>query len=170
MYGEDGQIELIVEYVRDLTDERNAVLSAELVESQNHALTDLLKQREEEQHRLEQRRTESMNQTIASILRYLRATLDSHSYDLISRQLELLKESMGGPSPEHLLSGQELTIARYIANGYMSKEIAGRMNLSKKTVDYHRSNIRKKLELGPRDDLRQALLAYFSKTGISPLE
>ena len=170
VYGEDGQIELIVEYVRNLTDERNAVLSAELVESQNHALTDLLKQREEEQHRLEQRRTESMNQTIASILRYLRATLDSHSYDLISRQLELLKESMGGPSPEHLLSGQELSIARYIANGYMSKEIADRMSLSKKTVDYHRSNIRKKLELSSKDDLRQALLAYFSKMGISPLE
>ena len=52
----------------------------------------------------------------------------------------------------------------------MSKEIADRMNLSKKTVDYHRSNIRKKLELGPKDDLRQALLAYFSKTGITPLE
>ena len=111
-----------------------------------------------------------MNQSISSILRYLRATLDSHSYDLISRQLELLKESMGGSSPEHLLSGQELTIAREIANGYMSKEIADHISLSKKTVDYHRSNIRKKLELGPKDDLRQALLAYFSKTGISPLE
>ena len=170
VYGEDGQIELIVEYVRDLTDERNAVLSAELIESQNRALTDLLNQRVEEQRRLEQRRTETMNQSISSILRYLRATLDSHSYDLISRQLELLKESMGGPEPEHLLSGQELTIARDIANGYMSKEIADRINLSKKTVDYHRSNIRKKLELGPKDDLRQTLLAYFSKTGISPLE
>ena len=77
---------------------------------------------------------------------------------------------MGGPSPEHLLSGQELSIARYIANGYMSKEIADRMSLSKKTVDYHRSNIRKKLELSSKDDLRQALLAYFSKMGISPLE
>ena len=170
VYGEKGQIEPIVEYVRNLTDERNAVLSAELVESQNRALTDLLNQREEEQRRLEQQRTERMTQSISSILRYLRATLDSHSYDLISRQLELLKASMGVPTPEHLLSGQELTIARDIANGYMSKEIADHMNLSKKTVDYHRSNIRKKLELGPGDDLRQALLAYFSKTGISPLE
>ena len=170
VYGEDGQIELIVEYVRNLTDERNAVLSAELVESQNRVLMDLLNQREEEQLKLEQRRAENMNQSISSVLRYLRATLDSHSYDLISRQLELLKESMGASAPEHVLSGQELAIARSIANGYMSKEIADRMNLSKKTVDYHRSNIRKKLELGPKDDLRQALLAYFSKTGITPLE
>lgn len=38
VYGEDGQIELIIEYVRNLTNERSAVLSAELVESQNRAL------------------------------------------------------------------------------------------------------------------------------------
>ncbi len=118
---------------------------------------------------MEHHRAERMNQSISSVIRYLKATLDSHSYNLISRQLELLKESMGTSAPEHVLSGQELAIARDIANGYMSKEIAGRMNLSKKTVDYHRCNIRKKLELGPKDDLRQALLAYFSKTWISPL-
>ena len=52
----------------------------------------------------------------------------------------------------------------------MSKEIADRVNLSKKTVDYHRSNIRRKLELDQKDDLRQALLSYFSKMGISLLE
>ena len=73
-------------------------------------------------------------------------------------------------TPEQLFSGQELAIARDIANGYVSKEIADHMGLSKKTVDYHRSNIRKKLELGPKDDLRQALRTYFSKAGISPLE
>ena len=52
VYGEDSRIEMIVEYVRDITDERSAALSAELVESQNRALTDLLSQREEEQRRL----------------------------------------------------------------------------------------------------------------------
>lgn len=170
VYGENGQIEMLVEYVRNLTDERSAVLSAELMESQNRALMDLLSQREEERHRLEQQRAENMNQSISSILRYLKATLDSRSYDLIRRQLELLKDAANASAAEQLLSGQELTIARYIANGFMSKEIADRMNLSKKTVDYHRSSIRKKLQLGQKDDLKQALLSYFSKTGISLLE
>ena len=170
VYGEDGQVKLIVEYVRNLTEERAAVLSAELVESQNRALMDMLSQREEEQRRLEQRRAENMNSSISSILRYLKATLDSRSYELISRQLELLKTSMSTTTPEQLFSGQELAIARDIANGYVSKEIADHMGLSKKTVDYHRSNIRKKLELGPKDDLRQALRTYFSKAGISLLE
>ncbi len=150
--------------------ERNAVLSAELVEDQNRALSELLAQREEEHLRLEKKRTESMNQSFTSILRYLRATLDSHSYDLIRRQLGLLKDTKNCSTPEQLLSGQELTIARYIANGFMSKEIADLVNLSKKTVDYHRSNIRRKLELDQKDDLRQALLSYLSKMGISLLE
>jgi len=37
-------------------------------------------------------------------------------------------------------------------------------------VDYHRSNIRRKLELAGEENLRQAILDYFSKTGISRLE
>lgn len=168
VFGENGQVEMIVEYVRDITDERNAVLSAELVEFQNHALCDLLEQKEEEHRRMEQKRSESMNQSFSSILRYLKATLDSHSFDLISRQLELLKNTMSDAVPEEKLSGQELTVARYVAEGYMSKEIADRMNLSKKTIDYYRGSIRKKLELGQSDDLKQAIFAYFAKTGISP--
>ncbi len=170
VYGTNGEIELFVEYVRDMTEERKAALSAELVEAQNRELLDMLNQQEEEHLRLEKKRTESMNQSFASILRYLRATLDSHSYSLIERQMNLLKSAMKGAAPEEKLSGQELTIARYIADGYMSKEIADLMNLSKKTVDYHRSNIRRKLELAGEENLRQAILDYFSKTGISRLE
>lgn len=170
VYKENGEVKLFVEYVRDVTEERKAVLSAELVESQNRELMEMLRQREEEHLRLEKKRTESMNQSFFSILRYLKATLDSHSYSLIERQMNLLKSSMKGSVPEEKLSGQELTIARYIADGYMSKEIADLMNLSKKTVDYHRSNIRRRLELSGEENLRQAILEYFAKAGISRLE
>lgn len=170
MFGEDGKIELLIEYVRDITDARKATLAAELIEAQNRELTNLLNQREKEQYRLEQKRMESINQSFSSILRYLRSVLDSNSFDLIRRQLELTKSNMGSSPPEGKLSGQELTIARYIADGYMSKEIAERMHLSKKAIDYHRSNIRKKLELTQSEDLRQAILVYFAKSGISRLE
>ena len=108
-----------------------------------------------------------MNQSFDSILKYLRATLDSHSFDLVSKHIELLKTSLGGSVPEEKISGQELTIARYIADGYMSKEIAEMMGLSKKTLDYHRGSIRRKLDLSPDDNLKQAVLTYFAKAGIS---
>jgi len=167
--GNDGSIDMFVEYVRDVTEEKRMALSAELVEAQNNELINILNQKEEEQLLLERKRAENMNQSFSSILRYLRSTLDSRSYSLIERQLELLKSTMKGAAVEEKLSGQELTIARYIAQGYMSKEIADFMNLSKKTVDYHRSNIRKKLELTGDVNLRQAVLDYFNQKGISPL-
>ncbi len=170
VYGKDGRIDLFVEYVKDVTEEKRSALSAELVEAQNRELMDMLNQREEEHLRLEKKRTESLNQSFSSILRYLRSTLDSRSYSLIQRQMDLLKSNMAGAVPEEKLSGPDLTVARYIASGYMSKEIADLMGLSKKTVDYHRSSIRKKLELSAKDNLQQAILAYFAKTGISSLE
>ena len=73
-------------------------------------LLDVLNQREEEHLRLEKKRTESMNQSFFSILRYLRPTLDSRSYSLIERQMNFLKSSMAGVVPEDKLSGQELTM------------------------------------------------------------
>jgi DNA-binding CsgD family transcriptional regulator len=50
----------------------------------------------------------------------------------------------------HLLAGfnlspTELMVANYVLRGITSKEIAFRMSISKKSVDFHRSNIRKKL-------------------------
>ena len=80
VYDENGQITMIVEYVRNITDERSTILSADLVESRNAALLDMLNQKEEEQRRMEQKRMERLNQSFDSILKYLGSTLDSHSF------------------------------------------------------------------------------------------
>lgn len=45
------------------------------------------------------------------------------------------------------LSEREKEILKFIANGYTSKEIAEKLNLSKLTVDTHRKNIQNKLGL-----------------------
>lgn len=47
----------------------------------------------------------------------------------------------------HLLTAQERTILRLIAQEKTSKEIAQAMGVSSKTVDAHRSNICRKLEI-----------------------
>ncbi|MCR5023213.1 MAG: LuxR C-terminal-related transcriptional regulator [Lachnospiraceae bacterium] len=169
VYGDDGRLEMIIEYVHNLTNERKAILSAELVDAQNRTLMRLIEQKDEERHRKEKQLLGNMNQSFTAILNHLKTSLDDKSYELIKNQLELLKGSMGGAAPEQLLYGQELEIARYITEGLMSKEIAGRMGLSKKTVDYHRSNIRKKLSLEQKDNLRQAVTDYLNKNGISAL-
>ena len=45
------------------------------------------------------------------------------------------------------LSPRELEIVALVANGFMSKEIAYRLGLSARTVDKHRSNILRKVEV-----------------------
>lgn len=44
-----------------------------------------------------------------------------------------------------LLSNKDLEVLRRLTNGQSNREIAATMGLSEKTVEYHRSNILKKL-------------------------
>ncbi len=62
----------------------------------------------------------------------------------------LVKQELGDKSGEpdlNLLSRRELDIVQLIKDGLSSKEIAVRLNISLKTVEVHRYNILKKLNL-----------------------
>jgi len=45
------------------------------------------------------------------------------------------------------LSGRELEVARLVAEGFSSKEIADRLELSVRTVEKHRANIMDKINV-----------------------
>ena len=55
----------------------------------------------------------------------------------------------GGEQPNglHLLSKRELDIIRYLKKGFSSREIAENISISVKTVEVHRYNILKKLNV-----------------------
>jgi len=53
----------------------------------------------------------------------------------------------GSNSPLQELSDREFEVFQFIGEGRSTKEIAAQLNLSPKTVDVHRSNIRSKLNL-----------------------
>jgi DNA-binding NarL/FixJ family response regulator len=57
------------------------------------------------------------------------------------------RSSPPSASPLEVLSDRELEIFKCIGEGRSTKEIAARLNLSPKTVDVHRANIRAKLDL-----------------------
>lgn len=69
----------------------------------------------------------------------------------------------------HLLSGfklspTELMVAIYVLRGIPSKEIAFRMSISKKSVDFHRTNIRQKMGItGCKTSISAFLLKEDSK-------
>jgi len=55
--------------------------------------------------------------------------------------------------PSATLSEREAEVLRLIAAGYSNKEIAGRLSLSVKTVEAHKANAMRKLELRGRIDI-----------------
>lgn len=57
------------------------------------------------------------------------------------------------PAPRNLLSTRELDILACLAQGQSSKQIARALDLSVRTVESHRGNIRRKLDLETQADL-----------------
>ncbi len=63
-----------------------------------------------------------------------------------------------GASPMERLSDREFEVFQLIGQGHATREIAQRLHLSVKTVEVHRANIKKKLDLKTGADLvRQAI-------------
>ena len=58
-----------------------------------------------------------------------------------------------GPRPQKELSERETEILRLIAWGYSNKEIAARLNLSVKTVESHKANAMRRLDMRSRIDI-----------------
>jgi DNA-binding CsgD family transcriptional regulator len=73
----------------------------------------------------------------------------------LARSLNLQKKQF----PKSV-TGTERAIARLVAAGMSSKEIADHVNLAPRTVDNHRSSIRRKLNVSNTFALRDALQSY----------
>ena len=93
------------------------------------------------------------NAEIAPILEYLKRRLyNSNEYEVVV-DLEKLLKKIFSPVLESIekrypmLTNRETQIVSLILLGKSSKEIATILGVSKKTVEFHRYNIRKKLRL-----------------------
>lgn len=155
----EGNVSFVVEYIRDTTDEKKAEASSRLVQQQNKILQEFLTQKDEEFSRREKKIFDNVNVLLDSMMEFLQNFLDTDSYCMVQEHLGLARQSLENmPSPlRKKLSNKELEIAEYIKNGYFSKEIAEKLNISKKTVDYHRINIRKKLGISSGENLQNYL-------------
>jgi DNA-binding NarL/FixJ family response regulator len=77
----------------------------------------------------------------------------------------LRKTEKGEKEPSELLTAREKEIVQLIAEGYTNKEIAGKLYISVKTVDAHRSHIMEKLDI---HDVA-LLVKYAIRKGITDL-
>lgn len=68
--------------------------------------------------------------------------------------------------PTEPLTGRELEILKLAGAGLSSVEIASRLSISRRTVESHRANLMRKLDLGSS----AALIRYAIRKGLVPLE
>lgn len=176
MAGDGERSPWIVGSMRDITErklkeeilrqrEEELSVKSKNLEEVNTALKVLLKQREEDRKEIEENVLTNVN---ASILPYLeklkegplthhqKAYLDilcMQMREIISPFRRMMSRTMFDLTP------QETQVADLVKHGNTTKEIAGVLGISIKTVDFHRDNIRRKLGIkNHQTNLRSFLL------------
>ena len=159
--------EALEQRVRERTSELRS--SNAKLEEANIALRVLLEQKDESRGIMQETMVTNLKQSVLPLLAHL------EDEGLTSRQTTWL--SMIRASIEHILSptqrslaqeygftSTESQLAELIKQGLSTKEMASMLKLSKRTIDTHRHNMRKKLGLSntPRN-LRSCLLDLESK-------
>jgi DNA-binding NarL/FixJ family response regulator len=81
---------------------------------------------------------------------------------------QLGKGNGAGSSPVEVLSNRELELFQLTGQGKEIAEIAEIMNISPRTVEVHRSHIKKKLGLRTSTDIFQAAYEWLRTSGLQP--
>jgi DNA-binding NarL/FixJ family response regulator len=100
-----------------------------------------------------------------SVIQAVRQVLAGEIYLSRSMTSKMLKKVAAGDearrtSPAEVLSAREREIFALIGEGKGTREVAELLNLSIKTVDAHRANIKKKLELKSAPELVQTAIKW----------
>lgn len=170
-----GAVTLLISVVRDITEPKRAQMALEekerllqeksdRLEEMNAALKVLLDQRDREKKRLESSISRNINERILPYLKQIRketaVDVQREYLDILEVHLREVAQPFSHRISESLmrLTPSETRIAAYVKQGYGNKEIASLLHLSKRTVEFHRDNIRKKLGLkGRKINLRTYL-------------
>ncbi len=107
------------------------------------------------------------------ILEAIRRVLDGRTYlspDMTQSAVEQMGTGRGAPgaSPVEVLSNRELELFQLTGQGKEIAEIATIMNISPRTVEVHRSHIKKKLGLRTSTDIFQMAYDWLRQSGLQP--
>jgi len=134
------------DHLEELVKERTLNL-----EQTNTALKVLLKRRDEDKTELEEKMVLNVKELVLPFLEELKQSRLTDSQKAIADILENHLNDIMSPLVKTLASRYynftpvEIRIANLIRQGKSTKEIASHLNLSSRTIDHHRYNIRKKL-------------------------
>jgi PAS domain S-box-containing protein len=136
---------------RELTESKKYLSKQNvLLNEKNVALREMIRQINEEKNRIEVQVIMNVEQLVLPIVARLKESAISTPHSDIELLEQTLENIVSGFSYELFkktaaLSPREIEIGNMIRAGRSTKEIAGMLHLSAKTVETHRNNIRKKL-------------------------
>jgi DNA-binding NarL/FixJ family response regulator len=159
----------VVEHVRDISyqyklehDLNQIMEQYQSLEKRSVAISQLLAQRKLEREQLEETITQNIEKFIRPSLNYLKTRSDVDEVNLVESLIEEIVYPITKKRPSILdkLTIREMQVASLVKEGKSSEEIAKTLVVSKKTVDFHRANIRKKLGLKTETGERTNLMTY----------
>jgi len=146
--------------------EKELKIKTSILEETNIALRVLLKRREEDKKELEEKVLSNMKELVMPYLEKLKKTsLDTKQMayaEIIESNLSNISSQFSrNLSSKYLnLTPTEIQIANLVRNGRSTKNIADILNLSGRTVEFHRQNVRKKIGIkNIKANLRTQLLS-----------
>jgi len=177
IFDRKGNVSQLIEYTLDITKRKQAEQALKRREKElkrrdknleevNTALKVLLKRRENDKRELEEKFLFNVKNLIEPYVKKLKGTklndrqknyleiMESNLNEIISSFTHNLATNFLGFTPS------EIQIANLVMFGKTTKDIAGMMNVSQKTVEFHRDNIRKKIGIkNKKINLRSRLLS-----------
>ena len=106
---------------------------------------------------------------IENMVRAVHQVLQGNIYLSPEMTNRLLHRACGGPTPDgdpiHRLSNRELEVFRMLGNGMTTKQIGRKLDLSPKTIEAHRENIKSKLDLKNASELSCCAVQWVLQNG-----
>lgn len=133
------------------------------LEKKNSALSEIIAQIEIEKNKIKNNIGTNIERIILPLVDRLNSQDNANIFiNLIKQHLEDISTQYGSSITKSLykLSPREIELCNYIKGGLSTKEIAKHLNLSTKTINKHRRNIRVKLQL---TNSNTNLTTYLSK-------
>ncbi len=171
LYDKEGNYMGAVESIRDISDQKQVEETlrqrTNMLEETITALKVLLRESAEAKEELEEKVLANVKELIFPFIIELESTLNEKSQkvylDTIKTNLSEITSSFTKKlsSLYHGLTPREIQIADFIRQGKSNKEMAYLLKISVSSVDFHRRNLRKKLDIkGKKINLRSFLLSH----------
>jgi len=135
---------------RRMDDKKRLIDHKRVLEQKDLTISEVLRQIERGREEIKSNVVANVENLLMPILQKLELKEDSCQYvQLLKNNLKELTSSFGAKLSykKSNLTPKEIEICNMIRNGLTNKEISTLLNITKRTIEKHRSNIRKKLSV-----------------------